>query len=547
MSWSNATITNKGYALQGKLLSTDKLNITRIVSGAGKVVAGQLVNQTDVTDIKQTLILEALSYNESGEGVIKVSLNNTELTESYTCHQIGIFATDPDEGEILYAILQADKGEDIPSISEQPAGYYCGWVLIIGFGDASGISVTIDPANALTIEAGDARYLPLSKEALVVNITYNSDTYETITDSDKTYEEVVTAVSEGKSVYMKAVNDKNTVTHILPLIWIESSYISFGACWGRFLQQGALTKNNKASISDTVLVGATMSGDLLEKGVNIGLGDNDPTGAFALTTGDYTKTTGDYAFAAGYGTVAGGFQTVVGRNNDHSTTQKQGVASESSTIGSLFVVGTGKGEDNRANGFRVTATGATYAGSSQNATGADGSEFKEWADGNPNNEDRIGHFVTFDGRKIRKATAADDYILGVVSDVDIAAFVGGNYADNWQGRWLKDVFGRRIIEEVHVEAYTDKNGKEHPARTDYQLKENPEFDPSKTYIPREERSEWAVVTVWGEIVIIDDGTCQVNGYAKPNDDGIGTAAEGMTDFRVLERIDESHVLVFHKR
>ena len=34
-------------------------------------------------------------------------------------------------------------------------------------------------------------------------------------------------------------------------------------------------------------------------------------------------------------------------------------------------------------------------------------EFREWSDGNPDNEDRCGLFVCFDGEKIRLANSED--------------------------------------------------------------------------------------------------------------------------------------------
>jgi hypothetical protein len=64
------------------------------------------------------------------------------------------------------------------------------------------------------------------------------------------------------------------------------------------------------------------------------------------------------------------------------------------------------------------------------AAGADYAEYYEWADGNPNNEDRRGLFVTFaDEDKIRVANDKDTYILGVVSSN--ASIVGNSYTDRW--------------------------------------------------------------------------------------------------------------------
>lgn len=47
----------------------------------------------------------------------------------------------------------------------------------------------------------------------------------------------------------------------------------------------------------------------------------------------------------------------------------------------------------------------------------------------------------------------------------------------------------------------------------------------------------------GKLVLIDDGTCEVNGWAKPTTGGIGTKSDTQTKFRVMERLDDTHVRV----
>lgn len=158
-----STVTNKGYALQAKLLSTDKLNITRVVSGSGSCAVTQLINQTAVSDIKQELIVDSLSYDKNNNARLKVTLSNIDLNTGYDVNQIGIYATDPDEGEILYGIAQADEAEPIPSISEQPNGFYCSWDFSLTYSNAQNVNVTIDPSNAISREAADLRYVQLAK------------------------------------------------------------------------------------------------------------------------------------------------------------------------------------------------------------------------------------------------------------------------------------------------------------------------------------------------------------------------------------------------
>lgn len=210
----------------------------------------------------------------------------------------------------------------------------------------------------------------------------------------------------------------------------------------------------------------------------------------------------------------------------------------------------GKGSPaGRANCLRVTNTGV-YASGSYSASGADYAEFFEWADGNPNKEDRVGRFVTLDGKHIRLAAPGDDYILGIVSGNPSA--VGDVYDDQWAGMFVLDVYGRPVYEWKDLPAVTrevpDENGEMKtieiaPARRGWVQKLNPDYDPSQPYIPRSERPEWAAVGLLGKLVVLDDGTCQPNGWASVGEDGIATASKEWTKFRIMERLDETHVRV----
>ncbi len=62
--------------------------------------------------------------------------------------------------------------------------------------------------------------------------------------------------------------------------------------------------------------------------------------------------------------------------------------------------------------------------------GADYAEYFEWEDGNPNNEDRVGHFITLNGDRIHIATPGD-YILGIVPGQPC---IIGNADEDWVGR-----------------------------------------------------------------------------------------------------------------
>ena len=229
----------------------------------------------------------------------------------------------------------------------------------------------------------------------------------------------------------------------------------------------------------------------------------------------------------------------------------------------VFIIG--KGMEYNSNCFRVTTTGV-YASGNYNASGADYAELFEWLDGNPDAVDRVGRFVTLDGAKIRLAGPEDDYILGIVSGPP--SVVGDVYDDQWQGMYLTDIFGRPLWEDVEVPAVTeevpvtgpamDENGEAIenslttymetrvviPAHTERWQRLNPDYDTSQLpYIPRSQRPEWDAVGLLGKLVAVDDGTCQMNGWAIAGEGGAATASGERTKFRVMERLDESHVRI----
>lgn len=196
---------------------------------------------------------------------------------------------------------------------------------------------------------------------------------------------------------------------------------------------------------------------------------------------------------------------------------------------SAFVVGNGAGEDNRSNALRIDYRGRTYAAGAYNSTGADYAEYFEWADGNPNAEDRTGRLVCLQGDKIALCEEGE-FPFGIISAA--ASVVGDAATDAWHGKYQKDVFGRILFCE-------DANGRLVPRLSE-------EYDPTRPYVSREERAEWASVGLVGKLVLTDDGTLSPGDSVASMAGGVGTKAQGYTPFYCMRRLDERHVLVFVK-
>ena len=149
--WSNAVITQAGLNLEAKLISGTSLTITRAQSGSGTVPVADLATQTAVTSPQQTLSFRTATYPSTGVAAVPVYLRNDSLQTGYTATQIGIYAQDPDLGEILYFIAQANSGTgtEIPSASEMP-GFTAEWSFYLTYGQADNVTVTVDPANSVS-------------------------------------------------------------------------------------------------------------------------------------------------------------------------------------------------------------------------------------------------------------------------------------------------------------------------------------------------------------------------------------------------------------
>lgn len=149
--WSNAVITEKGLNLEAKLIAGTTLTITKAQTGTGTVPVANLAAQTAVTSPQQTLSFRTASYPDTGVAAIPAYLSNDSLTTGYTATQVGIYAQDPDEGEILYFIAQANTGTgtEIPSNEEMP-GFTAEWTFYLTYGQADSVTVTVNPANTVS-------------------------------------------------------------------------------------------------------------------------------------------------------------------------------------------------------------------------------------------------------------------------------------------------------------------------------------------------------------------------------------------------------------
>ena len=210
------------------------------------------------------------------------------------------------------------------------------------------------------------------------------------------------------------------------------------------------------------------------------------------------------------------------------------------------IVGNGTENIHRNNSHTLDWQGnAVFAGTVSNS-GADYAEYFEWLDENDNVDDRVGYIVTLEGNKIKFANSEDD-VLGIVSGT--ATVLGDNAEWEWQGKYLKDEFGRKIIDWVEHKSTTkiyndDGTSEEKEISLGFfpEPRINPAYNENEEYVNRYWRPEWDAVGLMGKLFVRDNGNCQVGGYVKP-DNGIAIPSAEKTNMRVLKRVNDNVIQV----
>lgn len=147
-------LTSRGRALQAKAQAGIQLKFTNIRVGDGQV-GGQAISElTDLIHTVKTLDITKLKTLSGGKAVVGSTLSNSGLTTGFYWREIGVFAEDPDLGEILYCYGNAgDQAEYIPAdggadLIEKSID------VVILVGNASNISAVIDQ-SLIFVSMGD--------------------------------------------------------------------------------------------------------------------------------------------------------------------------------------------------------------------------------------------------------------------------------------------------------------------------------------------------------------------------------------------------------
>jgi len=106
---AGTVLTNKGLALITKLMAAQAtLSFSRVAVGTGRVPSGyDAQNMTGLNEYKMDATIEScgVSTEQPDVAYIVTQISSVGVSTGFAITEAGVFATDPDDGEILYAYL----------------------------------------------------------------------------------------------------------------------------------------------------------------------------------------------------------------------------------------------------------------------------------------------------------------------------------------------------------------------------------------------------------------------------------------------------------
>ena len=148
---AGTVITKKGLQLIAKLVASGTaLTFTRVSVGTGSVPAGyDPGSMTDLNNYKMDGSISSCSFL-GDEASIIMQISSLGVENGFTITETGLFATDPDEGEILYSYLDLSKDPQYVYEENSAISKFVEMTLVVKVGTVERVTAQLNPHSLLT-------------------------------------------------------------------------------------------------------------------------------------------------------------------------------------------------------------------------------------------------------------------------------------------------------------------------------------------------------------------------------------------------------------
>lgn len=148
------TLTNAGQALQTKVLAGETLTFTRIALGDGQLNGQPISPLTALISQRASVEVDSVRVVNTSTAQAAGFFSNEDISTGFWWRETGLFAQDPDVGEILYGYTNAgDAGDYIPTVEDTRIEKYI--YCSIAVANADTVNITIPSSDT---------YIPMSQK-----------------------------------------------------------------------------------------------------------------------------------------------------------------------------------------------------------------------------------------------------------------------------------------------------------------------------------------------------------------------------------------------
>lgn len=107
------TLTQSGINLMIKALCGGEIQFTKLKIGNGSAEGIDIKTLTDLINPIKNINISRMDRNDNNVILVGTGYDNSEVESDITWNEVGVYATDPDEGEILFAYVNTENALEI--------------------------------------------------------------------------------------------------------------------------------------------------------------------------------------------------------------------------------------------------------------------------------------------------------------------------------------------------------------------------------------------------------------------------------------------------
>ena len=206
-NWSSYQFTRKGEQLRAKVEAGKcKLTLTKIKIGNGSVTLGDIKDMNDLKSPQLVLGISSCAVSAEDDRVCEVVgiASSSNVENAFSVTEMGLYANDPDIGEILYLVEIDTSPDDMPNKNAQsPVTLTYQFELVTS--NMANVTAMVSPAGLVTVKMMSAH-----STAAELDHPDGSVTTKKLSDAAVTGAKIADGVIEKKhltAAMMSAISD----------------------------------------------------------------------------------------------------------------------------------------------------------------------------------------------------------------------------------------------------------------------------------------------------------------------------------------------------